>query len=69
MSKQLCPKCKTGAESYKLDPKSEVCPYLRYHNGKSCPFFSPIEEGEVNNDEGVLSNNYRDTSKIGSCRS
>ena len=53
MSKQLCPKCKTGAESYKLDPKSEVCPYLQYHNGKSCPFFSPIEEGEVNYDEGV----------------
>ena len=24
MSKQLCPKCKTGAESYNIDPKSEV---------------------------------------------
>lgn len=53
MNKQLCPKCKTGAESYKLDPKSEVCPYLQYHNGKSCQFFSPIEESEVNDDEGV----------------
>lgn len=52
-NQQICPKCKTGAESYKLDPKSPVCPHLEYHNGKSCSFFSPIEESEVNDDEGV----------------
>ena len=32
MDIKLCPKCKTGAESYALDPKSPVCPYLQFHN-------------------------------------
>lgn len=50
---KLCPKCETGAQSYRLDPKSPVCPYLEYHNGKSCPFFSQIEESEVKDDERV----------------
>lgn len=52
-NKQLCPKCKTGAESYRLDPRSTVCPYLQCNTGKACSFFSPVYENEVNDDERV----------------
>ena len=45
MNTLLCPKCKTGAESYRLDPKSPMCPYLQYHNVERCPFFVPIKDG------------------------
>ena len=38
----LCPNCKTGADTYKLDKKSVMCPYLHCHNGVSCPFYKPI---------------------------
>ena len=58
-SGQLCPKCKTGAESYKLDPKSPMCPYLEYHNGKTCPYFSELSESEVNKYEKVRGDNHR----------
>ncbi len=61
MNTQLCPKCKTGADSYKLDPKSVMCPYIHFHNGKSCPFFAPIEKSEVKDDEGVRGNNNGNT--------
>lgn len=53
MNTLLCPKCKTGADSYKLDPRSPICPYQQYHKGKSCPFFASIKEREVKDDEGV----------------
>lgn len=53
MNTLLCPKCKTGADSYKLDPRSPVCPYQQYYKKKSCPFFAPIEESEVKDNEGV----------------
>ncbi|MDO5396882.1 MAG: hypothetical protein Q4G33_03035 [bacterium] len=53
MNKQLCPQCKTGAEIYRLDPKNPICSYLQYHNGKNCPFFSPLDESEASDDEGV----------------
>ncbi len=53
MNTLLCPKCKTGVESYRLDPKSPMCPYLSSHNGEKCPFFVPIKESEANDDEGV----------------
>ncbi len=52
-NRQLCPKCKTGADSYKLDPRSPVCPYQQHYKKKSCPFFVPMEESEVKDDEGV----------------
>ncbi len=42
LNKQLCPKCKTGADSYLLDNKSSVCPYMHLHNGKSCPMFKEM---------------------------
>lgn len=50
---QLCPNCKTGADSYRLDPKSPMCPYIQSHNGERCPFFLPIDESEASGDERV----------------
>lgn len=26
--KQICPRCKTGKDSYELDKRSEACPYI-----------------------------------------
>ena len=50
--RQICPKCKTGKESYNLDIHSDACPYIGcYKNGK-CRFYVPLEEpskqGELN---------------------
>lgn len=53
LNEQLCPKCATGAASYRLDPLSAECPYLVYHNGEQCPFFMPFTESEVTDDEKV----------------
>ena len=63
MDIKLCPKCKTGAESYALDPKSPVCPYLPFHNGTTCKFFTVMTEREVMDDERVRGNNNRNTPK------
>lgn len=41
---QLCPKCKTGKDSYLLDSKSPICPYLHLHDGKGCAKFKEIKE-------------------------
>ena len=41
---QLCPNCKTGADSYILDDKSPVCPYMHLHNGESCAKFKKMQE-------------------------
>ena len=33
--KQICPRCKTGKDSYELDKRSEACPYIScWKNGK-----------------------------------
>ncbi len=34
--KQLCPKCKTGADALKLDPNEPMCPYMEFHSGQTC---------------------------------
>ena len=40
----LCTNCKTGRESYILDPASGVCPNISaWENGK-CPFFEPVDD-------------------------
>ena len=43
--KHLCLSCKTGKESYELDSRSEVCPYLSCYNSKKkiCRFYKPLE--------------------------
>lgn len=38
-NKKLCPKCKTGKETYEKDPNSPICPYLPTYTKKSCPYF------------------------------
>ena len=44
---KLCPNCKTGADSYKQDSRSPVCPYLHLHTGKSCAKYEPMESIEA----------------------
>ena len=53
MVNKLCTKCKTGAESLRLDPKSVMCPYLCYHDGTDCLLYVPLNQSEVNDDERV----------------
>ena len=42
--KLLCPNCKTGADALKLDPNEPMCPYMEFHNGKTCTKYVPIEK-------------------------
>lgn len=42
--KQICPKCKTGRDSLRLDEHSEFCPYIGSLKNGRCPFYVPIEE-------------------------
>ncbi len=42
--KQMCPRCKTGKDSYELDKRSEACPYLGWWEKGKCSFFVPLEE-------------------------
>ena len=44
--KMLCPTCLTGAESYKIDKNSPVCPYLHSYRRKRCPFYKPLNEND-----------------------
>lgn len=54
MKNKLCSNCKTGRDTYRLDPKSVMCPFIGSNNGKSCVFFKPMkEESEGNTDERV----------------
>lgn len=46
-SDQLCPKCKTGRDSYLLDNRSPFCPCLKYHDGKTCAFFKELSAAEA----------------------
>ena len=41
---QLCPNCKTGADSLALDNKEPICPYIHLHNGQSCVMFKQIKK-------------------------
>lgn len=53
MVNKLCTKCKTGADSLKLDPKNAMCPHIQFHNGKTCELYVPLKRSEVNDDERV----------------
>ena len=44
LTKKLCPICKTGLESYKLDPNSPVCPYIDCYKNGECTYFVPVRE-------------------------
>ena len=41
--KQICPKCKTGKESYNLDIHSDTCPYIGYYKNGKCRFYKHID--------------------------
>lgn len=42
--KILCPNCKTGEESYIIDPSSPVCPYFSCYNGFWCGYYVSRKE-------------------------
>ncbi|MBE5040556.1 hypothetical protein [Ructibacterium gallinarum] len=45
---QLCPICKKGRDSYLMDNHSPFCPYLHYHNGKTCSRFEELKKSKFN---------------------
>ncbi len=46
--KILCPDCKTGEESCKVDPNSPICPYFECYNGIRCNYYVPMEKKGIN---------------------
>lgn len=55
--KVLCSNCKTGEESYLVDPSSFACPYFSCIRDFKCDYYVPIndtEEAEVGNKEGFF---------------
>ncbi len=46
--KQICPKCKVGQETYRLDSKSEACPFIHCWKDNKCSAFEPIEKPSKN---------------------
>lgn len=45
--KKLCPKCKTGMDSYEEDRHSEVCPYINCLKNGKCSFYVPLEKPSI----------------------
>ncbi len=40
-----CPKCLTGKETYELDSREPMCPYIHTYNKKrKCPYYAPLNE-------------------------
>ena len=46
--KQICPKCKVGQETYRLDNKSEACPFIHCWKDNKCAAFEPIDKPSKN---------------------
>ena len=44
--RKLCPECKTGQDTYRLDGRSPMCPYIGCHNGNQCPMFVRMDKPE-----------------------
>ncbi len=42
--KPICPRCKTGKDTYELDKRSETCPYIGHWKKGKCQFYVPIEK-------------------------
>lgn len=42
--KILCSNCKTGEESYAIDPESFACPYICCRSEYECAYYVPINE-------------------------
>ena len=43
-NKHICSDCKTGKDTYNIDPKSEICPYIECLKNGKCSFYVPLEE-------------------------
>ena len=50
---QLCPVCKTGKETYALDPKEVLCPNIGRHKNGECGAFVPL--GQTHDNHTVFS--------------
>ncbi len=42
--KLICPKCKTGKDSFEPDKNSEICPYIECLENGRCQFYVPLEK-------------------------
>ncbi len=45
--KQLCPNCQTGADSFKLDRHSTMCPYIGCHKNGGCSKYLPMNKTDT----------------------
>ena len=43
-NKHICSGCKTGKDTYEIDPKSETCPYIECLKNGECSFYVPLEK-------------------------
>lgn len=41
---QICPKCKTGKESYERDKHSTACPYILCWKDGECQYYVPLND-------------------------
>ena len=46
LKKRLCPKCKTGKESYERDKSSYACPYISLPDEENCKMFVETSDKE-----------------------
>lgn len=42
-NKSICANCKTGKESYELDSRTAVCPYLGLYKNNKCCYYKPLK--------------------------
>ena len=46
VEKQLCPHCQTGYDTYMLDNRSTVCPYLDGYNENGCIYYKKLKTND-----------------------
>ena len=61
LTKQICPRCKTGKYTYDLDPKSETCPYIGCWRRNKCHFYQPLDKEPKKGVFSVFKNKRRVT--------
>ena len=53
INRRICSKCRTGKNTYDMDPKSENCPYIECIKNGECSFYVPLEK---TSEKGTLKN-------------
>lgn len=43
-NRHICSNCRTGKDTYDIDPKSETCPYIECLKNGKCSFYVPLEK-------------------------